>query len=339
MDFYNILSWNIGGLNEKNKQLSVFDISRLNKVGIGALLETKVKGEEIKDVMSSIFTGWSYYSNMCLEGHILLIWKDSLVNIAVIQESDQFLHSRVKNFGRNQEFCLTIVYDSNSLEARRSLWLNLANLQFLIKPWIILGDFNVVFDVDDRIGGRPISAKELEDARQWEALGLVDEMKIMEPTYTWSNKQEGGARIFSKLDRVFKNEEWVDSFTLAEVISQWDVISDHSFILIKQVEVRRTGVNPFRFYNMWSTHSKFREIVLESCTKPLKGRGLEGIVWKLSRIKHVLKKFNWKSMGDVVRNYEESKCKFQQAQANLHNDPMNIQLHYEERAAQWEFSR
>ncbi|XP_062116534.1 uncharacterized protein LOC133830563 [Humulus lupulus] len=225
------------------------------------------------------------------------------------------------------------------LEVRRALWLDLDNLQLPIKPWIILGDFNIVFYIDDRLGGRPISAKEMEDARQWQALSLVDEMKIMGPTYTWSNKQERGARIFSKLDRVFKNEEWMHSFPLAATISQWDVISDHNFILIKQVEVKRTGVKHFRFYNMWSTHAKFRETVIANWTKPLEGRGLDGLVWKLSRLKHVLKKFNWKSMGDVVRNYEERKFKFQQAQANLHNDPMNIQLHFVERVDQQEFSR
>ncbi|XP_062103501.1 uncharacterized protein LOC133814573 [Humulus lupulus] len=215
----------------------------LNKVGIGALIETKIKGDKIKDVMTSTFV-----------------------------ESDQFLHSRVRLFGRNQDFCLTIVYGSSNLEARKMLWSDLTTLQRPIKPWILLGYFNVVFNVDDRLGGRPISVKEMEDARQWLALGMATEMKTLGPSYTWSNKQEGGARIFSKLDRVFTNENWSDAFPLATAFSQWDVVSDHSFLLIKQVEVRGSGVKPFRFYNMWSTHAKFRETVLASWHKPLEGQ-------------------------------------------------------------------
>ncbi|XP_062075666.1 uncharacterized protein LOC133779767 [Humulus lupulus] len=216
-------------------------------------------------------------------------------------ESDQFLHCRVRICSRNQDFCLTIVHVSNSLEARRNLWYDLANLHFPIKPWIILGDFNAVFDIADRIGGRSISVKEMEDSRQWLALGLVDEMKIMRPTYTRSNNQEGGTRIFYKLDRVFTNKAWMDSFPLASTFSQWEVILDNSFILIKKIEVWRMGVKPFHFYNMWSSHDKLRETVLASWSKPLlfEGRGLGNIVWKLTHLKHVLKNFNLRAMGDV----------------------------------------
>ncbi|XP_062079972.1 uncharacterized protein LOC133784703 [Humulus lupulus] len=163
----------------------VLDVYRLNNVGIGAFLETKIKGVKIKAVMSSTFVGWEYYSSVNLEGRILLIWK--------------------------------------------------AHLE------IILGDFNAVFSPNDRLGGRPITMKEMEDARQWLDLGLVDEMKVMGSFYTWSNNQEGGTRIFSKLDRVFANEAWLDSFPLVAVVSQWEVISDHCFILLKHLPTLRMG--------------------------------------------------------------------------------------------------
>ncbi|XP_062118568.1 uncharacterized protein LOC133832210 [Humulus lupulus] len=38
---------------------------------------------------------------------------------------------------------------------------------------IIMGDFNAAFNVNDRIGGRPISVKEMEDAQQWLALSIL----------------------------------------------------------------------------------------------------------------------------------------------------------------------
>ncbi|XP_062118804.1 uncharacterized protein LOC133832483 [Humulus lupulus] len=160
------------GLNRKNKHISVLDVYRLYKVGIGALIETKVKGDKIKEIMSSSFTDWMYYSSVCLEGRILLIWKAHLTQVDVIQENAQLFHCRVRICSRNQDFCLTIVYGSNSLESRRILWHDLAHLHLPIKSSIILGDFNATFDVNDRIRGIPISVKEMEDAQQWLAVGF-----------------------------------------------------------------------------------------------------------------------------------------------------------------------
>ncbi|XP_062118717.1 uncharacterized protein LOC133832382 [Humulus lupulus] len=117
--------------------------------------------------------------------------------------------------------------------------------------------------VDDRLGGRPISVKKMEDARQWLALGEATEMKTLGPNYTWSNKQDGGARIFSKLDKVFSNESWNDVFPLAVAYAQWDVVSDHCYLQIKQVDFRRLGVKPFWFYNMWVAYDKVRETALQ----------------------------------------------------------------------------
>ncbi|XP_062075376.1 uncharacterized protein LOC133779430 [Humulus lupulus] len=87
--------------------------------------------------------------------------------------------------------------------------------------------------------------------------------------YAWSNNQEGGTRIFSKLDRVFANEAWLDSFPLVTTVSQWEVISDHCFVLLKHLPALRMAVKPFRFYNMWVSNPKFRETVLANwlCTE------------------------------------------------------------------------
>ncbi|XP_062116082.1 uncharacterized protein LOC133830168 [Humulus lupulus] len=150
----------------------------------------------------------------------------------------------------------------------RTLWHDLSHLQWPIKAWIILGDFNTIFAPNDRTGGIPITVKEMEDARQWLYLGLVDEMKIMGSFYTWET-----------------------------VLANWS----------KQL-----------LYN---------------------GRGLEQISWKLTRLKHVLKAFNWKVMGDVACNYERSKRLYQQAHSNCFVDPSNSRLCNENREAFLDFKR
>ncbi|XP_062114805.1 uncharacterized protein LOC133827158 [Humulus lupulus] len=305
------------------------------QVGIGALLETKIKGDKIKAITSSTFYDWNYYSNDFLEGQILLIWKPHLAHVDIIQDSSQMLHCHVHIRSRNLDFFITTVYGSNCLETRKVLWNNLSQVHLFGQPWLVLGDFNAVFDRTDQLGGRPISRKEMEDAQAWFALGLVEEKKVMGPVFTWSNNQEDGHRIYSKLDRIFCNEPWMNKFPSTTAFSQREVISDHSSLLIKPVEIRKLGIQPFRYFNMWASHHRFREIVLESWSKPICSRGdsLSRLAQKLTRLKHVLKRFNWRIVGDVGCQFEHSKSLFQQVQNALYADPNNDSLILAEREA------
>ncbi|XP_062114331.1 uncharacterized protein LOC133825395 [Humulus lupulus] len=307
MESFNLMRWNVRGLNKRNKQMPILDICGLNKVCIGALLETKIKGEKLKEVMGTSFTGWDYYSSSRLEGRILLIWKACWVKIEAIKDHDQFSHCRVRLCTTDQDFCLTVVYGSNQLEARRSLWTELANLTFPIKPWLIVGDFNAVFDSKDRMGARAITMKELEDARHWIDLGMVEEMKIMGSFYTWSNNQEGGNHIFSKLDRVFFNEDWLDSFPNVSAVANWEVVSDHCVILLKQLSVQKRVFNRF---------------ISTICGLAILNSSQQ----------------SWLT-GDVFRKYEESKRAYQQAKSTLFSDPKNHSLCLVERSSFLEFKK
>ncbi|XP_062089117.1 uncharacterized protein LOC133795676 [Humulus lupulus] len=134
------------------------------------------------------------------EGRLLLVWQSKIVLVEVLQESDQFIHSRVKDLGSGKEFSLSFVYGRNTVEERYQLWQTLTGLYFPVKPWLLAGDFNSAFDFDNRLGGRAVTDMEMADAQRWRALGMVDELRTSGFHYTWSNKQAAEARIFSKLD-------------------------------------------------------------------------------------------------------------------------------------------
>ncbi|XP_062100567.1 uncharacterized protein LOC133806486 [Humulus lupulus] len=215
------------------------------RVGLGAFFETNLRGNKVEEFMMNVFIGWEYYTSSFCEGRLLLVWHPGFVSITILQVTLQFMHCQV-NFR-----------DSN-------------------QPWLMAGDFNAVFDYDDRIGGCIITEFEMANAQQWRALGLADEMRSIGSRYTWTNNQEAGARIFSKLERVFKNKSWMDIF-----------------------------------YNMWTDHIDFRNVVLSSWYKPLHAQGLSCIMRKLDRLKHVLRKFNKEAIGDVTINFLVAKEQFQ----------------------------
>ncbi|XP_062075263.1 uncharacterized protein LOC133779303 [Humulus lupulus] len=282
--------------------------------------------------MTCHFVGWNCYTGSANEGRILLIWQANIVSVEVLQGSDQFIHAYVKELGSSKELCLSFVYGRNTIEERLQLWQDLSGLSFPVNPWLMAGDFNVVFYFNDQLGGRTVAAMEMVDTQRWRSIGLVDELSTSGSHYTWTNKQAAEARIYSKLDRIFKNEAWLDFFPQSEAYVNWDMISDHCFFIIKTITALNLGIKPFRFFNMWADHEGFRETVLQNWTKPIKAHGLERIMKKLMRLKHVLRQFYRRAIGDVVHKYTVAKENYQSSQCQLQKDPHSTDLQREERS-------
>ncbi|XP_062086128.1 uncharacterized protein LOC133792235 [Humulus lupulus] len=68
------------------------DICRSNKVGVGALLETKMRGNKVTELMTHKLTNWDFYSSPVTEGRILIIWRKIFVRVIVIEETNQYVH-------------------------------------------------------------------------------------------------------------------------------------------------------------------------------------------------------------------------------------------------------
>ncbi|XP_062085834.1 uncharacterized protein LOC133791942 [Humulus lupulus] len=259
MDNCNILSWNLRGLNGPKKQTVVLDICGRNKVGVGTLLETKMKGNKVKELMVNKFLNWDYYSSPVTEGRILIIWRKIFVKVIVLEEINQYVHCYVKMVGHKNPFSATFVYGLNTMEERKILWQRLPKLSLLAASWVILGDFNAIFTAKDRNEGKPVSKAELLDSSQWLARNQMDSLKRTGSFFTWTNNQDGPARIYSKIDHVFANEDWLDLFPNTTTIFNWETVSDHCSCTVFILAMENLGVKLFRFYNFWTDHKDFKE--------------------------------------------------------------------------------
>ncbi|XP_062075076.1 uncharacterized protein LOC133779093 [Humulus lupulus] len=229
MDECSILSWNIRGLNSANKQSSVQDVCRRNKIGIGGLLETKLRG--------------------------------------------------------------------NKIENRRSLWHDLTRISLSVKAWIVLGDFNALFYGVDRFGGKPVSSIELADPLGWLTDAKIEALKSIGSYFTWTNKQDGLARIYSKIDHVLMNGDWLDMFPQSLAVFRWEVVSDHCSCIVSNIPMEAMGIKLFRYYNFW-----------------------------LVRLKHRLKQFNRECIGDVGFSYQSAMVAYQDAQFQAQENPHDLKL-------------
>ncbi|XP_062104488.1 uncharacterized protein LOC133815694 [Humulus lupulus] len=203
-------------------------------------------------------------------------------------------------------FCVMFVYGRNTLEERKNLWHKLP--MSTADGWIILGDFNAVFKANERDGGKPISKAEIVDSSQWLNNSQLEVLNQTGSFFTWTNNQEGQARIYSKIDHAFANEKWQDLFPTATSIFKWEIISDHCSCTISIQTKEFLGVKLFS----WSKFSQ--------------GSGLKALYYKLLRLKHQLKQFNKDQIGDIGSQFQKAKTDFQDACLIAQRFPCDIAL-------------
>ncbi|GFZ18258.1 hypothetical protein Acr_26g0015270 [Actinidia rufa] len=156
------------------------------------------------------------------------------------------------------------------------------------RPWILLGDFNNVLSNDEKANGLPVTEYETRDFRNCcYDLGISD-LRFSGVFYTWSNNS-----VWCKLDRAMVNNKWSQEGILAQTVYEFPgKFSDHSSCTITLMEENDRGATPFKFFNMWSKHDSFLEVVSSSWRISMVGTKMYKLCKKLKAVKEPLKTLN-----------------------------------------------
>lgn len=134
-------------------------------------------------------------------------WRPEAFTVDVLYVSAQLFHCKIEPTGPCPGFFCSFVYGYNELAAREVLWRELEAFKY-DDPWIVMGDFNSVLNLDERIGV-PLRASEMQLFRDCITQCKLYDVKYTGRFFTWTNKQEGDSRGFSKIDRVVGNDVWM----------------------------------------------------------------------------------------------------------------------------------
>ncbi|RAL53575.1 hypothetical protein DM860_012190 [Cuscuta australis] len=120
----------------------------------------------------------------------------------------------------------------SDINKRKDLW------EFLQKstvtyPWCVLGDFNTVLKMDERVGGNPVNWEEITEFSSCLSTCGLEDLPYEGSKYTWCNNQGLGKLIYSKLDRIMGNVEWLLKFDFKACFREGGV-SDHSAMILKK---------------------------------------------------------------------------------------------------------
>lgn len=115
-------------------------------------------------------------------------------------------------------------------------------------PWCVRGDFNVISDTADKLGGKPhIMYTSLNNFICCiKSCGLFD-VGFSGSKYTWCNNRRPGKRIWKRLDRIFLNDYWIQALDNNMVRHLTRTGSDHRPLLLKSHNNQQSFIKYFQF--------------------------------------------------------------------------------------------
>ncbi|XP_048492953.1 uncharacterized protein LOC125493541 [Beta vulgaris subsp. vulgaris] len=240
------------------------------------------------------------------------------------------MHCEVIHRASGGVFEVTMVYGENDVAIREELWRDLERIsKFVKKAWVIMGDFNSVLNLGERLGS-VVTLEEVGSFRKCTRICKVQDLPTSGPFFTWSNKQEGEQRVFSKIDRVLVNSRWIDNFRNAYAMFISEGISDHCACVLKLDNTLIEKARPFKFCNMWALDDSFLDIVQTGWQVRIEGVPMFRVVSKLKKLKQSLKMLHKHKFSQVENDAAIALIKLLDIQKAIHSDPHNADLHRKE---------
>ncbi|XP_074288337.1 uncharacterized protein LOC141613496 [Silene latifolia] len=166
----------------------------------------------------------------------------------------------------------------------------------------------------------------------------LTDMKARGAFYTWNNKQGSDSLIYSRIDRVFINEEWLEQYpdSFAHFLPR--DLFDHCPGAVHFEEERQRRGNSFKYYNMWSMANDYKEVVIAGWNREVQGTPMFKIVSKLKGLKKGLLALNKDNFEDIENLTKLTELSLKHFQSLLVSDPYNKEWIENERACAHELT-
>lgn len=163
----------------------------------------------------------------------------------------------------DQKFIITLVYAKCDATERIVLLDRLYSLASdMTLPWLVGGDFNVIWDEEENFRGLPVHINEIDDFRHCVNKCNLFDLGFKGSIYTWWNGRDEEDCIFKRLDRCLGNMKIQKLWPEINYLSK--IGSDHSPMLISCNPNTGPIKKAFRFLNFLTKHETFKDVVKEN---------------------------------------------------------------------------
>ncbi|XP_074315351.1 uncharacterized protein LOC141651545 [Silene latifolia] len=267
-----------GGINSK-KVL----VARIVEEGFTSRVETRVKSNNWLNIRNNLCSSWALCTNNSLQknGRVWLLWDPACFDVNVVDITSQTIHSFVMSKVTGRKFWFTVVYGFNHSAGREMLWNKLKDYdRSCHEAWAVGGDFNNVLNYNERIGS-DITVAEIAPFQDCVSWFQLQDIPAIGSFFTWNNKQGVDSRVYSRIDRMLVNAEWISIYPEAFANFLPEGLYDHCPCTVQFDSLISRDRAPFKYYNMWSLSSEFEGIVREAWNEHIDGTKMFQVVSKL----------------------------------------------------------
>lgn len=257
--------------------------------------ETKCSTSTLEPILSRVWTGCqtAIVDAIGASGGLAIAWNSHHISLTNIHASRYFIQAMFHLISTNIHSHLTNVYFPHESTQKIK---QLETLQILNAPrayplWITGGDFNMITQLEEKMGGRRKLDKESNEFKAYIQYNNLMDPPFDNGIFTWNNKKEGTQQIASRLDRFQLSHNF---FHLGGDISTSIlplVGSDHWPNSLQWKNPGNSNRKPFKFESFWLTHPEFNTMVKAAWESfiPIEGSLMYQFQQRLKHIKNQIK--------------------------------------------------
>jgi hypothetical protein len=268
----NVLVWNVQGLNAKLHKDALCSLVDTERTSIVCTQETKLHVIDDFLVMQLLGSGFDY---ACLpadgtrEG-ILVAWRASIWSVTAMSVH-RFSVSMVNS--SKPEFLAKL----NGLRQVRT------------GPWMLIGDFNMIYRACDKNNGR-LNRRLMGQFSRFLNEALLKEVHLHGRLFTWSNERIHPT--LENIDRVFVSNAWDDMFPCSDLHALSTICSDDAPLVLRTGN-SFIGRRRFHFRAFWPKCAGFFEAVQLAWHCPLSDANpFRRLDWLLQNTARVLRSWS-----------------------------------------------
>lgn len=199
-----IINWNVRGLNSRARRTAVRSLVVTSSASIACFQETKMEfvySSTVLETLGSEFDEYVYLPANGTRGGILLAWKSRDVTITDPMFTTNTISARVKTPGSTSlPWWLSIVYGPQDNNAKIAFLQEIRDVRDACPgPWLICGDFNMIYRDEDKNNGN-LNRRMMGRFRRVLNDLALKEIYLSGRRFTWSNEQNPPTMVH--LDRV-----------------------------------------------------------------------------------------------------------------------------------------
>lgn len=256
-----IMCWNVRGLNNPAKRTTVGEMAAAHRIAILCIQETKIAAwspDLVREIGGARLTECIALPAIGTSGGAAILWDKELALVSSHAIGIFAITARVTFLGQSESFWISSVYGPAD-DARKEDFLRELSLSAppLIDPWLINGDFNLIYEARDKNNANLNRRLMGRFRTAIDAKGLK-EIRCKNRRYTWSNERQDPTLV--SIDKFFCNTSWECIFPSVSLIAASTTTSDHCPLILAD-----TSASPhtalFRFESFWPSFPRFHTTV------------------------------------------------------------------------------